>query len=363
MIYLIGINEVTLRNINRKYSPNKLLTTFVLFLLFFGFRWHILSDSLAYYDEFQKIEPIFDWKYIDEHSWWWDKGYVIFTMIIKLFCDNFSFFVFINSLIDFTLFFLCLKKYSINIPLSCLLFLSFQGILIEINLFRNIKAIMLFIYSISYIKDRNLLKFIICNGIGFTLHSSALLYLPMYWILNYKFKKVYIIIISLILTILYLSQANYLEKIIANLILDGENSTVSKLSYYLKTEGHSLTFGTIERIGTLLLSLYVYYKSTNNNYYFILFFNSYIVFYALFALFGFNLVLVDRLPTLFYYSYWFLYPYIYLFFKNKIVIRYCLLAFFLFKVYTSTNFCSAYYENVFLKSTTIREREILLEKS
>ena len=92
MIYLIGINEVTLRNINRKYSPNKLLTTFVLFLLFFGFRWHVLSDSLAYYDEFQKIEPIFDWKYIDEHSWWWDKGYVIFTMIIKLFCDNFYLF-------------------------------------------------------------------------------------------------------------------------------------------------------------------------------------------------------------------------------------------------------------------------------
>lgn len=362
-VFMIGYDVIVRKKPNETFSNNKLVTIFLAFLLFFGLRWHIMTDSIAYYYEYRNISPILEWNYIESHSQWWDKGFVVFTMITKLISNDFLFFVFVNSLIDFILLFICIKKYSINIPLSCLLFLSFQGILIEINLFRNIKAILLFIYSLSYINKKQFIKFAICNGIGFTLHASALIYFPMYWILRYRYNTKVIIIFSAVLTTLYLLGNNLLKDYVF-LIAEGDNGTAtSKLLYYATNfESHVFTLGTIERIGTLILSIYVYNKVNKDDNYFKLFFNSYIIFYALYALFGFNEVLVDRIPTLFYFSYWFLYPYIYMYFKNNPVIRKSILIFLIIKVYMSTNFCTALYENVLFDTSTIYERNILINK-
>ena len=89
-------------NYNVKKKGNYIFLL-LLYLFFFGLRWHVLSDSLAYEEEYNTIKPIFNWKYIDEHSWWWDKGFVIFTMFTKLVSNDFRFFVFVNTLIANTL--------------------------------------------------------------------------------------------------------------------------------------------------------------------------------------------------------------------------------------------------------------------
>lgn len=101
---------------------------FLMFLFFFGLRWHTMSDSLAYEHEYNTIKPIFNWHYIDDHSWWWDKGFVIFTMITKLISNDFRFFVFVNTLIDISLFSICIKRYSNNYLITLMAFLAFQGI-------------------------------------------------------------------------------------------------------------------------------------------------------------------------------------------------------------------------------------------
>ena len=82
-------------------KKGKYVSLFLLYLFFFGLRWHILSDSLAYEQEYTTIQPIFNWHYIDEHSWWWDKGFVIFTMFTKLISNDFRFFVFVNTAVPF----------------------------------------------------------------------------------------------------------------------------------------------------------------------------------------------------------------------------------------------------------------------
>lgn len=42
-------------------------------------------------------------------------------------------------------------------------FLAFQCIMMEINTLRNIKSILLFVYSISYMQNRQLLNFWYCR--------------------------------------------------------------------------------------------------------------------------------------------------------------------------------------------------------
>ena len=53
---------------------------------------------------------------------------------------------------------------------------------------RQSVAIMMFYYSFRYIKEQNLKKYLILNGIGCLFHSSAILFIPLYFVLNRRFK-------------------------------------------------------------------------------------------------------------------------------------------------------------------------------
>lgn len=347
-------------NYNVKKKGNYIFLI-LLYLFFFGLRWHVLSDSLAYEEEYNTIKPIFNWKYIDEHSWWWDKGFVIFTMFTKLVSNDFRFFVFVNTLIDIIFFVVCIKRYSSNFLVTILAFLAFQGILTEINLFRNIKAILLFLFSIKYIENRKWYYFFPINLLGYTLHSSALLFFPMYWLLNIRFQLKYVIVVVSVITFIYLLQLNVIENLIIQYV-PTEGVVSNKLNTYMEMDEVSvLSIGTFERLITLLLSIWVYYKTNNPSKIFTILFNSFLVFYVTYSLFGFNPVFRDRIPYLFVYSYWFLYPFLF----NYVVARRRYLRFifyllFFVKVYTSTCLSSAFYENVLFDVSTRSQRNYLL---
>ena len=347
-------------NYNVKKKGNYIFLL-LLYLFFFGLRWHIFSDSLAYEEEYNAIKPIFNWNYIDDHSWWWDKGFVIFTMFTKLVSNDFRFFVFVNTLIDITLFAVCIKRYSCNFLVTILAFLAFQGILTEINLFRNIKSILLFLFSIKYIENRKWYYFFPINLLGYTLHSSALLFFPMYWLLNIRFQLKYVIVVVSVITFIYLLQLNVIENLIFQYI-PAEGVVSNKLNVYMDVDEESvLSIGTFERLITLLLSIWVYYKTNNPSKIFTILFNSFLVFYVTYSLFGFNPVFRDRIPYLFIYSYWFLYPFLF----NYVVARRRYLRFifyllFFVKIYTSTCLSSAFYENVLFDVSTRSQRYYLL---
>lgn len=362
LVLILGYKKIW--NDKVKVSNWKYVTLFIVFLLFFGLRWHILSDSLAYEQEFNTIRPNFTWQYIDAHSLWWDKGFVIFAMLVKLIDNDWAFFVFVNSFIDITIFTLCLKKYHVNVFLCLLSFLAFQGILTELNLFRNIKAILLFIYSLSYIQDRKLVKFLVINIIGFTFHSSALLFIPMYWILNRRYPSTPLYIALGIFTVIYVAQIDVLENYLMSLTLSSDSAAADKFSFYLNQGEESVfSIGFLERLLTLGLTLNIYKKIKNNgNSFNLIIANSFFVFYILYSLFGFNAVFRDRIPYLFIYSYWFLYPYLFRYYtKGRKIIAILFFALFFGKIYLSTHVKSAYYETIMFHETTRSERERLLD--
>lgn len=366
-LVLTLISFIALNGRQQNDSKNKsiYICLFLLFLFFFGFRWHIMSDSLAYEQEYLTLKPVFSWHYIDVHSWWWDKGFVVFTMLTKLISDDFRFFVFINALIDISLFVICIRRYSSNYLVTVMAFLAFQGILTEINLFRNIKAILLFLISIRYIENRKWYYFFGINLLGYTFHSSALLFFPMYWILNVKLKLKYVVAVMSVFTIIYLFQINIMENYIYQYMpTDGVMS--NKLNAYLGNSTDTvLSIGTFERLLTLCVGLWVYYKTDNPPRLFTIFFNSFLVFYVAYSLFGFNEVFRDRIPYLFIYSYWFLYPYLFSYIvSRKKSMKYVFYALFFLKVYTSTCLCSAYYENILINDVSTRsQRNFLLYKA
>ena len=73
----------------------------------------------------------------------------------------------------------------------------------SMNGVRQSVAIMMFYYSFRYIKEQNLKKYLILNGIGCLFHSSAILFIPLYFVLNRRFKfklKMIIVAVTILAT-------------------------------------------------------------------------------------------------------------------------------------------------------------------
>lgn len=334
-------------------------TIFFVFLLFFGLRWHIMTDTIAYNKWFEIIEP--SWGFMSDSPIFIEPGFLLMLIGTKALNLGFSSFVFINSLVDLCLLYVCVKKYAINIPLTLLLFLAFNGIAFEINLMRNMKALLIFLYSIQFIQKRNFIKYAICQAIAISFHVSAIIFIPLYWLCNIKYNGILLLVCSIFSVSVYLFFPNMLEGLILS-VISVSPEDLEKVSRYASQGNESrLNLGTIERLLTLLFVLLSYNKIKEEL--FTVFANLYICFFVSYSFLGFNSIFRDRLPYLFIFSYWFLYPYILQFYQKKMPYFKSILILFCFmKIVQATSYCAAYYENILFETTTISEREYLNDK-
>lgn len=86
--------------------------------------------------------------------------------------------------------------------ISFWIYLSGTFYFFSMNGVRQAVAMMIFYYSFRYIKERNLKMYLILNGMGFLFHASAILFIPLYFILNrsYKLKLKFVLICGTLLT-------------------------------------------------------------------------------------------------------------------------------------------------------------------
>lgn len=77
---------------------------------------------------------------------------------------------------------------SLNCKMSFWIYLCGTFYFFSMNGVRQAVAMMIFYYSFRYIRERNLKMYLILNGVGFLFHSSAILFIPLYFIVNRKYK-------------------------------------------------------------------------------------------------------------------------------------------------------------------------------
>lgn len=134
-----------------------------------------LSDRLLYaFDDIERIEP----------------GYVIYTYIFKQIWDNYYAFIFFSTCLNVAfmhvLFKNLLKRYYI---FGYIVFIAFCANA-EFNNLRNIRAILLFFISIESIIKKDWKSFLALNLLGMSFHSTAIFYLPFYFIINRNWKRI-----------------------------------------------------------------------------------------------------------------------------------------------------------------------------
>lgn len=367
IFFILSFIELTLPNKQKYFKLFLLGIAMFFYWIFFGFRGLVGWDWYNYQNAFN--EDIFNF----------EIGYNFFMNFGKVLFKNYFDFVAFSTFIDIVMLGAFFYFYSPYPIFSLLLFMGFNGIVIQIDLLRHMKVLILFLLSLYYIEKRKKIKYFSINILEILFHRVGLFFLPLFYILNknlLKYKKV-----ILFLVICGMGAAAFKISIIRTMLLFFQEISFykigDKVKAYLSSPfgGTQLTgIGNIERVATFIVFWYykerIYYKEKHGK----IIFNLYILYILSFLLLLEFKILSDRISNYtFMVSYWIIYPIILKINKKyfRFVLYFSLIIYVVLRVnlqYVYNSLKVHEYKNVliteedYLERVKIREKEYVEDK-
>lgn len=131
-------------------------------------------------------------------------GYTFLNVLISFITENRYIFILIVTFIIYICLFISLRKYTENYPLAMILFLGLWFFFTFTYLRQVLSATIVWL-GIQYVVDRKFWRFLIVSLIGFSIHNSAIIFFPLYFIPIKKFSPRVIIGIMIPLLVIGLS--------------------------------------------------------------------------------------------------------------------------------------------------------------
>ena len=345
------INNIALVQKNKRCA-------FALLVVFMGLRAYVSTDFINYYPYFMMID---DWKSLPEIILikGWEPGFIIYTYVCKMIIPSYFAWNFISTCIDLFILNEVLKRYTIRPVLVLVFFFAIGGLALEFNVLRNAKAVFVFLLSLKYIQEKNLIKYSICIAIAGTFHTSAFIYLPLYFVLNKRWPKWLIASLAIGGLVVYFGHISFIGNLLSRL---GE-SNFQRMDYLMEHysengERYTSIVGNIIRVFEMCLLILTYDKLFAKNKRNLIFANMFILVYISFFYLAENATFVQRFQYMFIPSYWFVYPKFLSYFsqhKNNLIIVLLFLITFS-KIILIGNNKREYYENCLLPHSSYNER-------
>lgn len=170
------------------------LIIFISLITFNGLRFFVGNDYGGYVNYFDNIKL--------GYSPLVEPGFYFINRIFLNFNEGYVFVILIYSVISYFLIFKIIKKYDLGI--SSVLFITLSDFQFLLNdQIRQGLAILIFFYSIKYIKEKNVVKYILLLSFGsIFVHFSLIFTIPLYFLSSIKIHK-YLAVIILILVYLF----------------------------------------------------------------------------------------------------------------------------------------------------------------
>jgi hypothetical protein len=121
-------------------------------------------------------------------------GYDFLNVFIAIFTSNRYIYIFIVTIIIYTLTFISFKRYMTNYPYATILFISLI-FFFTFTYLRQILAVSIAWLSINYIVERKFWKYLSIIIIAYLFHNSAIILFPFYFLPTRKFKMRNILIV------------------------------------------------------------------------------------------------------------------------------------------------------------------------
>lgn len=287
----------------------------LLFLFFFGFRGFVGWDWYNYYPAFQEAGRLFSREFFNslfEESTK-EPGFIVYMSLVKTLVPDYHFFIFVSVLIDVLVLHRTFKRYSFNYAF-CFLVFFVMSTLMEIDLLRNTKAIMLFLLALPYVEKRRIVPFVLIMLLALSFHLSTIFLMPLYFAGRKAIPRALVIVLLCVGNVIYLSQMQFVtplvERVASWLGGDYEVMTGVYLASDISGAARGISIGFFERLGTSILIL-TFYKQLQQRPGYTLFLNMNLISIFIFLLFGEISIIVDRVGLLFVVSYWFIWPELY----------------------------------------------------
>lgn len=302
---------------NSKHIKGNLLNMFFFIafcLLVFhdGFRWGIGTDWENYRTFFDRCLLIS----MESYDW----GYVILNQIIRSFTDNYTVFLVSFAVIQYWLFFISIRKYSVNPVLT--LFLFYCMMLPSLGMNRQLLAMAICLCSIRFIFSRQIIYFTICIIFAALFHKSAVFFFISYFLINKFADKIYLLLLLLSIVIAITGIVNRIP--LSLFLILGESSFEKMSEYASNPEKGSLLFTILALMKRLiwLFFLFMYKRTHQIDSTFSYFFNIYFIATILFVSLNNSIlqIIVGRGLFYFYIGEIFLIPYILNLFKKNVTI-------------------------------------------
>lgn len=265
LIILIALGGLAILDYKYKYKYSDIIfyLTMTFMLLFIGLRYQVGHD----WDMYFQIHKIDTWHLTNGD--FIEPTFTLISKFTKLLSNNdivsFQILIFIYALISIIAYGYIIKKYSSNRMLS--IFILFPMYMLNTN-FGQIRygiALALFIISIEFIINRDLKKYLMVVLIATLFHFTAIVAIPLYFLINlnisYKYK-ISILAGAIILGTLI----NPLDLI--KIINDNTLNLVyinDKIAIYKQNEGDLFSMYFIMMLALYLFSSYIYNKINIKN--------------------------------------------------------------------------------------------------
>ena len=187
IFFLMSIIDIFIKKTERK-KILLLIIACLVYWIFFGFRGFVAWDWYNYHKAFEY-----------NTYQYFEIGYINFMMLGKSILKTYFTFIEFSTLLDIVILGWFFYKYSPYPVFSFCLMFAFNGVIMQLDLLRHMRAFTLFLISLSYVYEKRIICYEIINLIGVLFHRIALLYLPLYFLLTKKIWKLKKIILFLII--------------------------------------------------------------------------------------------------------------------------------------------------------------------
>ena len=126
-----------------------------------------------------------DWKDVIDYNGM-EPGYLIFNKFFSIFFPWTQSIVFIEAIICVFFTFRFIYKFCNNVFLAVLLYLAQGPFIFQLTGFRQAIAMSICLFAVEYIEKGKMLKFLILVGLACTFHTTAVVFIPLYFIANFK---------------------------------------------------------------------------------------------------------------------------------------------------------------------------------
>ncbi|WNF35315.1 EpsG family protein [Bacillaceae bacterium IKA-2] len=163
-------------------KPNKLLVfgTIMTLVMVSGLRTNI-GDTYFYRHSYEITN--FTWDYIKSEK---DLGFGLLQMLLKMISTDPQLLIFTTALITNLLIVLVLYKYSRLLEISLYVYITSGLFLVSMNGIRQFLAAAIIFAATKYILDGSWKKFFLVVIVASTFHQSALVFIPIYFLVRSK---------------------------------------------------------------------------------------------------------------------------------------------------------------------------------